>query len=89
MDPFSRRDTGEITLKLIDNDEKNNNVHNMLYQSCTQLMHVQRKVAQLSSQIESLVSQFDEFIALKEVSEADMLEKALIILNKKKKNGTA
>lgn len=82
--PFNAEILGEITLKLSDNDEKNNNVHNMLYQSCTQLMHAQRKVALLSSQIESLVSQFDEFMALKEVSEANILEKALIILNKKK-----
>lgn len=82
--PWNASILGEITFKQVSNNSRTDSEFNMLYQSSNQLMHAQRHVSQLKIQMELLTNQLNEFMALKENSEADLLEKTLAILNKKK-----
>lgn len=84
--PYDAELIGEIPLQRIDTSVNGNanTVYNMLFQGSAQMMHAQRRVSQLSSQMELLANQLNEFVSLKEKSEAELLEKALVVLNKKK-----
>lgn len=59
-------------------------IYNMMYQGTNQLMNMKAQVLQLQSQQKQLMAQIEEFLVLKEVSEAEMLEKMVMLLNKKK-----
>lgn len=83
--PYDAQILGQIPLRNnAEMDDSEDTIYNMMYQGTNQLMSIKAQVLQLQSQQLQLTQQLEEFLAMKEVSEAEMLEKMVMLLNKKK-----
>lgn len=75
---------GRIPLQEQKSERNSDSGYNMLIQGANQLSAAKTQILKLEEQRRMLNCQLEEFQRMKEITEADLLEKMLMLLNKKK-----